>query len=165
MKCRGEIHSISLGVQLILFPFIGVSKILEPFKNLNGFSFFFSSKCFIPRCGSNEMLPYGVPFDSLSFLYLTSGHFFDFKITLLPWPFLTPPIFYHPEVGSLKDPYGFPLWSLSDLYLPSNFFFEFKILLGLSRFLTPIIFYHPEVTIFSGPLRVTTLISFRLISP
>ena len=25
------------------------------------------------------MLPYGVPFDSLSFLYLTSGHFFDFK--------------------------------------------------------------------------------------
>ena len=40
------------------------------------------------------MLPYGVPFDSLSFLYLTSGHFFDFEITLLPWPFLNPQIFY-----------------------------------------------------------------------
>ena len=40
------------------------------------------------------MLPYGILFDSLSFLYPTSGHFIDFKITLLPWPFLTPPIFY-----------------------------------------------------------------------
>ena len=29
-----RIHSISLGVQLILFPFIGVSKSLELFKNL-----------------------------------------------------------------------------------------------------------------------------------
>ena len=36
-KCfipRREIRSISLGVQLILFPFIGVSKSLELFKNL-----------------------------------------------------------------------------------------------------------------------------------
>ena len=32
-----------------------------------------------PVAGANVMLPYGVPFDSLSFLYLTSGHFFDFK--------------------------------------------------------------------------------------
>ena len=51
-KCfipRREIRSISLGVQLILFPFIGVSKSLEPFKNLKGFSVFFYSKCFIPR--------------------------------------------------------------------------------------------------------------------
>ena len=30
---RREIRSISLGVQLILFPFIGVSKSLELFKN------------------------------------------------------------------------------------------------------------------------------------
>ena len=42
------------------------------------------------------MLPYGVPFDSLSFLYLTSGHFFDFKNQLGLLPFLTPPIFYPP---------------------------------------------------------------------
>ena len=28
------------------------------------------------------MLPYGVPFDSLSFLYPPSGHFFDFKNVL-----------------------------------------------------------------------------------
>ena len=43
-KCfipRREIRSISLGVQLILFPFIGVSKSLEPFKNLKGFSIIF----------------------------------------------------------------------------------------------------------------------------
>ena len=40
------------------------------------------------------MLPYGVPFDSLSFLYLTSGHFLDFKNLLGLSPFLTPPIFY-----------------------------------------------------------------------
>ena len=38
---RREIRSILLGVQLILFPFIGVSKSLEPFKNINGFSMFF----------------------------------------------------------------------------------------------------------------------------
>ena len=53
-------------------------------------------KVLSPVAGANEMLPYGVPFDFLSFLYLTSGDFFDFKITLLPWPFLTPPIFYPP---------------------------------------------------------------------
>ena len=46
---RREIRSISLGVQLILFPFIRVSKSLEPFENLLGFSIFFPSKCFIPR--------------------------------------------------------------------------------------------------------------------
>ena len=38
---RREIRSISQGVQLILFPFIGVSKSLKPFKNLKGYSFFF----------------------------------------------------------------------------------------------------------------------------
>ena len=37
---RRGIRSISLGVQLILFPFTGVSKSLEPFKNLYVFSFF-----------------------------------------------------------------------------------------------------------------------------
>ena len=35
------------------------------------------------------MLPYGVPFDSLSFLYLPSGHFFDFKNLLVLSRFLT----------------------------------------------------------------------------
>ena len=43
-KCfilRREIRIISLGVQLILFPFIGVSKSLELFKNLKGFSILF----------------------------------------------------------------------------------------------------------------------------
>ena len=40
------------------------------------------------------MLPYGVPFDSLSFLYLTSGHSFDFKNLVGLSRFLTPPIFY-----------------------------------------------------------------------
>ena len=58
---------------------------------LLGWHFF--SEIFYPRCGSYEMLPYGVPFDSLSFLYLTSGHFFDFKITLLGWYFMNPEIF------------------------------------------------------------------------
>ena len=53
-----------------------------------------TGKSFISRCGSYEMLPYGVPFDSLSFLYLTSGHFFDFKNLLGLSRFLTPPIFY-----------------------------------------------------------------------
>ena len=41
---------------------------------------FFFLKFFIPRGGSYAMLPYGVPFDSLSFLYLPSGHFFELKI-------------------------------------------------------------------------------------
>ena len=35
------------------------------------------------------MLPYGVPFDSLSFLYPPSGHFFDFKNLLGLSRFLT----------------------------------------------------------------------------
>ena len=81
-KCfipRREIRSISLGVQLILFPFIGVSKSLEPFKNLLGFQFFFLG------------------------------------------------MFYHPEVGPIKDPYGFPIWDLSVLYLSRELFFYFKI--------------------------------------
>ena len=40
------------------------------------------------------MLPYGVPFDSLSFLYLTLGHFFDFKNLLGLSIFLVYKIFY-----------------------------------------------------------------------
>ena len=39
-------RSISLGVQLILFPFIGVSKSLELFKNLLSFAIFFCIKMF-----------------------------------------------------------------------------------------------------------------------
>ena len=81
------------------------------------------------------MLPYGVPFDSLSFLYLTSGHFFDLKILLGLSRFLTRQ-FFIPRCGSYAMlPYGVPFDSLSFLYLPSSHFFGFKILLGLSRFL------------------------------
>ena len=39
---RREIRSISQGVQLILFPFIGVSNSLEPFKNMRVYRIFFS---------------------------------------------------------------------------------------------------------------------------
>ena len=46
-----EIRSISLGVQLILFPFIGVSKCLELFTNLYGFSIFFLLQMFYPPKG------------------------------------------------------------------------------------------------------------------
>ena len=44
---RREIRSISQGVQLILFPFIGVSNSLEPFKNMRVYRIFFRSKFFI----------------------------------------------------------------------------------------------------------------------
>jgi len=53
----------------------------------------------IPRCGSYEMLPYGVPFDSLSFLYLTSGHFFDFKNLACLSRFFDPSNFLSPGGG------------------------------------------------------------------
>ena len=69
------------------------------FQNQNAGMVFFFWNFLSPVAGANEMLPYGVPFDSLSFLYLPSGHFFDFKITLLPWPFLTPQ-FFIPRCGS-----------------------------------------------------------------
>ena len=45
------------------------------------------------------MLPYGVPFDSLSFLYLTLGHFFDFKILLGLSRFLGPRFFILTDDG------------------------------------------------------------------
>ena len=83
------------------------------------------------------MLPYGVPFDSLSFLYFTSGHFFDLKILLGLSRFLGPR-FFIPRCGSyVMLPYGVPFDSLSFLYLTSGHFFDLKILLGLSRFLGP----------------------------
>ena len=63
---------------------------------------------FFPVAGANEMLPSGVPFDSLSFLYLTSGHFFYFKTQLGLSPFLTHPTFITRRGGAIKDPYGFP---------------------------------------------------------
>ena len=43
--------------------------------------------------GANEMLPYGVPFDSLSFLYLTPTHFFDLKFPIGNRPFFRPRFF------------------------------------------------------------------------
>ena len=83
---RREIRSISLGVQLILFPFIGVSKSLEHFKNLKGFSFFLPPNVLSPGGGANKG-PLRVP-NLRSFLYLPRELFFDFKITLLGWHFL-----------------------------------------------------------------------------
>merc|ERR1712212_1268482 len=100
-----------------------------------GFIAFFDPSDFLsPVAGANVMLPYGVPFDSLSFLYLTSGHFFDLKILLGLSRFLTRQ-FFIPRCGSYAMlPYGVPFDSLSFLYLPSSHFFEFKIQLGLSHF-------------------------------
>merc|ERR1712030_101313 len=91
------------------------------------------------------------PFDSLSFLYLTSGHFFDFKNLLGLSRFLALR-FFIPRCGSYEMlPYGVPFDSLSFLYLTSGHFFDFKNQLGLSRFLTPSIFYHPEVGSLKDP--------------
>ena len=56
------------------------------------------------------MLPNGVPFDSLSFLYLTSGHFLDFKNLEILSPFLTPPIFYPPLRELCNAPLWGPIW-------------------------------------------------------
>ena len=39
------------------------------------------------------MLPYGVPFESLSFLYSTPTHFFDFKFLMENRPFFRPRFF------------------------------------------------------------------------
>ena len=51
---------------------------------------FLGSKSHFPVAGANVMLPYGVPFDSLSFLYVTPSHFFDLKITTCNRPFFRP---------------------------------------------------------------------------
>ena len=100
-------------------------------------------KVFIPRCGSYEMLLYGVPFDSLSFLYLASGNFFISKSNYSGGLFC-PPQFCMPHRGSYETlAYGLPFDSLSFLYLTSGNFFDLKNTLGLSRFLTPPIFYPP----------------------
>ena len=52
--------------------------------------------------------------------YLRSLFWFQNHTT--PMAFFDPPIFYHPEVGSIKDPYGFPIWDLSVLYLSRELF-------------------------------------------
>ena len=87
---------------------------------------FWPLQFFIPRCGSYAMLPYGVPFDSLSFLYLPSSHFFEFKILLGLSRFLARRFFITRRGGPIKDPYGFPIWDLSVLYLSRELFFDFK---------------------------------------
>jgi len=103
MKCS------PMGSHLILsFFFISYLRSLFWFQNHTIPMAFFDPQFFIPRCGSYEMLPYGVTFDSLSFLYLTSGHFFDFKITLFPWPILTPSIFLSPGGGAKRGSLRIP---------------------------------------------------------
>ena len=52
-----------------------------------------------PVAGANEMLPYGVPFDSLSFLYLTPPQFFWFQKHLRGEAFFDPPDFLIWRVG------------------------------------------------------------------
>ena len=53
----------------------------------------FSPSIFYPVVGANEMLPYGVPFESLPFLYLPYKHFFDLKFFNEIGPFFLPAIF------------------------------------------------------------------------
>merc|ERR1712030_85392 len=93
---------------------------------------FLALRFFIPRCGSYVMLPYGVPFDSLSFLYLTSGHFFDFKTNRV-YRLFWPSDFLSPGGGVSKGPLRVPNLRSFCFMLTGNIclgnFFDFKITL------------------------------------
>ena len=62
-----------------------------------------------PVAGANEMLPYGVPFDSLSFLYLTPTHFFDLKFPIGNRPFFRPRFFIPRRVSNEVVSQGVPI--------------------------------------------------------
>ena len=57
---------------------------------------FFPRNVLSPVAGANEMLPYGIPFDSLSFYILPQITFLISKSNYSHGLFLTPPIFYPP---------------------------------------------------------------------
>ena len=57
---------------------------------------FYGKKVLFPGGGATEMLPYGVPFESLIFYILPYLHFLGFKLTGADRPFFSPSIFYPP---------------------------------------------------------------------
>ena len=67
--------------------------------------------------GSNVVIPYGVPFESLYVLFLLEKKFFDFIFCTRNRPFLTPENLYPPWRDHLVIPYGVPFESLSVLFL------------------------------------------------
>ena len=58
------------------------------------FVFLFHQNFLFPVARANVMLSYGVPFYSISFLYVTPSHFFDLKITTCNRPFFSSSILY-----------------------------------------------------------------------
>ena len=72
-----------------------------------------------PEVGATVMLPYGVPFESLSLLYLTLSEVFSPSICTKYLLIFDPAIFYPPEVGAtVMPPYGVPFESLLFYILP-----------------------------------------------
>ena len=70
-----------MGSHLILFLFyILPQKFFFDLKFEPGNRPFFRPRFFIPRGGISSGIPYGVPFDSLSFLYLTPNTLFLISI-------------------------------------------------------------------------------------
>ena len=81
------------------------------------------------------MLPYGVPFESTSLLYLTLSDFFYLQFTSVVCSFLTPPIFYLPEGDPQKGPTKGYQFDLFLFYIfPSEFFFNFNFELVIGLF-------------------------------
>ena len=90
------------------------------------------------------MLPYGVPFDSLPFLYLTPTQFFDLKCIPGNQPYFCP-WFFIPRRGVLKGtPFGVPIWdSFGFISSLPTFFFDL-ILQGVSCHFRPAKFLIPR---------------------
>ena len=138
----GTIFSVpQRGPNLISFSFI-LARYLNPrnffcFQNTNpNYHFVTPEILYPPEVGPSAVVFYGVTIWSLSVLYLTLyltlETFFSFQNAYQNYQFLTPEIFYPPEVGPfILVPNVVPIWSFSVLYLyfisyTRNFFFSFQ---------------------------------------
>ena len=81
-----------------------------------------------PEVGATVMLPYGVPFESLSLLYLTLSDVFStsiytrYLLIFDPWNFLSP------VAGPSLVPYGVPIWfSFCLISSPKKSFLDFNL--------------------------------------
>ena len=69
-----------------------------------------------PVAGATEMLPYGVPFESLSFLYSPPTHFFDFKFLMENRPFFAKNTNLLALTNLTYNRYSIPSGSSTDLH-------------------------------------------------
>ena len=83
-----------MGSHLILFLFYILPHLIFLISNsLWSIGLFFARDFLSPVAGANVMLPDGVAFDSLSFLYVTPPRFFDLKFLMEYRPFFRPRFF------------------------------------------------------------------------